>query len=55
MESFATRFGLVLLVLGAMHFFNAYVFNRMRRRGRLRHAPPPVTPDQVLVSKLGRR
>ena len=25
------KIGLVLLVLGAMHFFNLYIFNRLRR------------------------
>jgi hypothetical protein len=33
-ESFSTKIGLVLLVLGSMHFFNLYVFARLRRRGR---------------------
>jgi hypothetical protein len=28
------KLGIVLLVLGAMHFFNVYLFNRMRKRGR---------------------
>ncbi len=31
-EFFSTKIGLVLLVLGAMHFGNLYVFSRMRRR-----------------------
>jgi len=31
-ETLSTKVGLVLLVLGAMHFFNLYVFSRMRRR-----------------------
>ena len=26
------KIGVVLLVLGAMHFFNIYVFNRLRKR-----------------------
>ncbi|MBI2920702.1 MAG: hypothetical protein HYY18_06410 [Planctomycetes bacterium] len=50
-ESFSTRIGLVLLVLGAMHFFNIYVFSRMRRRALLRHQPPPVPPDAVIHSR----
>jgi hypothetical protein len=44
-EVFSGKTGWVLLVLGAMHFFNLYVFSRIRRRGVLRHAPPPVAPD----------
>ncbi len=38
------KVGLVLLVLGAMHFFNLAVFSRMRRRGLLHLQPPPVLP-----------
>ena len=44
-EFFSTKIGIVLLVLGAMHFFNMYVFTRMRRRALLRHEPPPVEPQ----------
>src|SRR6185436_18109398 len=33
LESLSTKVGLVLLVLGGMHFFNLYVFNKMRKRG----------------------
>jgi hypothetical protein len=47
-ESFSTRIGLVLLVLGAMHFFNLFIFSRMRRRALLRHMPPPVHPTEVV-------
>ena len=50
-ESFSTRIGLVLLVLGVMHFFNIYVFSRMRRRAMLKHQPPPVAPDAIRPSK----
>ena len=44
-EALSTKVGWVLLVLGAMHFFNLYVFNRFRRRVTLESAPPPVAPD----------
>jgi hypothetical protein len=47
-EFFSTKIGLVLLVLGAMHFFNLFVFSRLRRRGMVRHAPPPVPPQDRL-------
>jgi hypothetical protein len=47
-EFFSTKIGLVLLVLGGMHFFNLYVFSRMRRRA-MHHAPlPPVAPQERL-------
>lgn len=32
-EFVSTKVGLVLLVLGAMHFFNLFNFDRMRRKG----------------------
>ena len=44
----ATRVGWVLVVLGVMHFFNIFVFSRFRRRGMVRHAPPPVAPSERL-------
>jgi len=33
-ETFSTKIGVVLLVLGAMHFFNVFVLSRVRRRGQ---------------------
>ena len=40
LEVLSTKIGLVLLVLGFMHFFNLYVFTRMRKRGLAnRHLP----------------
>jgi hypothetical protein len=36
--------GVVLLVLGGMHFFNLYVFTKMRRRATLVNLPPPIPP-----------
>ena len=41
LESLSTKIGLVLLVLGFMHFFNLAVFAQMRKRG---HLPPPMYP-----------
>lgn len=35
-ELFSDKIGVVLLVLGVMHFFNLYVFHRIRGRGRER-------------------
>ena len=34
LESLSGRVGIVMLVLGAIHFFNIYVFNSIRRRSR---------------------
>jgi hypothetical protein len=44
-EFFSNQIGWVLVVLGIMHFFNLFIFSRMRRRGMLHGAPPPVAPD----------
>lgn len=43
-----TRLGVVLLVLGAMHFFNMLVFHMLRRPLRMRALPlgPPPPPYQ---------
>lgn len=48
-EALSGKVGLVLLVLGLMHFFNLYVFSRMRRRSRLESTLPPVEPDACLA------
>ena len=44
-EVLSTKIGVVLLVLGAMHFCNLYIFNRMRKRALLHAAPPPLPPE----------
>src|SRR6266702_2431676 len=44
-EALSVKVGMVLLVLGAMHFFNLFIFSRMRRRASLVNGPPPVPPD----------
>ena len=45
LESLSTKVGLVLLVLGGMHFFNLFVFTRLRRRSLLHKLPPPIAPQ----------
>lgn len=44
-EALSIKVGMVLIVLGAMHFFNLFIFSRMRRRASLVNGPPPVPPD----------
>ena len=44
-EALSWKVGMVLVVLGGMHFFNLYIFSRMRRRASLPDARPPVAPD----------
>lgn len=43
-EALSGKMGIVLLVLGAMHFFNLVVFTKMRKRAHLATMPPPVPP-----------
>ena len=43
-ELVSDKIGVVLLVLGGMHFFNLFVFSRMRKRARTNATPfSPVT------------
>lgn len=46
-ELLSDKLGLVMLILGGMHFFNLYVFSRIRHRG-VAGRTPPVAPDAVL-------
>ena len=43
LEILSTKVGLVLVVLGVMHFFNLFVFSKMRRRVTQK-VPPPLPP-----------
>jgi len=45
LEMLSSKVGVVLLVLGGMHFFNLLVFSKMRRRALLHRMPPPVQPQ----------
>jgi len=48
-EMLSNKLGWVLLTLGCMHFFNLFVFSRIRAHGQ--HTGPrrpPVAPDAVL-------
>src|SRR5882757_4835544 len=45
LEALSTKIGAVLLILGGMHFFNLYVFSKMRKRALLHGAPPPIPPQ----------
>lgn len=47
-ELVSDKLGMVLLVLGLMHFFNLFVFSRFRRNAQLSLAPPPFPPDAML-------
>src|SRR5579863_1333883 len=48
-ELLSDKMGMVMLILGGMHFFNLYVFSRIRRGARRPVMPaPPVAPDAML-------
>ena len=44
-EVLAWKLGALLLSLGGMHFFNLYLFYRIRRRALLGRMPVPVAPQ----------
>lgn len=50
-ELLSRKVGLVLLVLGGMHFFNLYVFNKLRTRTHIGAAPPPVLPNAYTTAQ----
>ena len=47
LEILSTKVGLVLVVLGVMHFFNLFIFSKMRRRATL-HRPPPIPAESCV-------
>jgi hypothetical protein len=49
-EFLSTKLGLVLIVLGAMHFFNMFNFDKMRRKG-LRPEAATETPPALSAVK----
>ncbi|GAA2336541.1 hypothetical protein [Dactylosporangium salmoneum] len=49
MEALAMKLGFVLLVLGAVHFFNLFVLSKYRRRRMLEKSAPPVAPRIVMA------
>lgn len=50
-EALSGKLGVVLLVLGGMHFFNLLVFTKMRKRATWDQAPPPLPPGGQLLKK----
>lgn len=47
-EMLAMKLGALMIALGVLHFLNLYLFYRIRRRGQIRLAPPPVKPQAHL-------
>jgi uncharacterized membrane protein len=51
-ESLSTKIGIVLLVLGVMHFLNIKIISSMRRRA-IEGSQPPVRPQQRVMPPVG--
>lgn len=51
LEALSGKLGVVLLVLGGMHFFNLLVFAKMREHATWKTTPPPMPPTGVLPRK----
>ena len=53
LEALSTKIGAVLLILGGMHFFNLYVFSKMRKRALLHGGREPcLAPSRKLRCTL---
>lgn len=52
LESLSTKMGLVLLVLGFMHFFNLAVFTTCRRRAIGARAATETTPPRLPGTRM---
>lgn len=51
-EALSGKLGVVLLVLGVMHFFNLIVFTKLRKRATWeRNPPPPPLPPSGIFRK----
>jgi hypothetical protein len=51
-ETLALKLGALMIALGLIHFGNLYLFHRIRRRGQIRLAPPPVRPQVMLGAQI---
>lgn len=52
-EVLSVKIGIVMLLLGVIHFCNVYVFNTIRRRSRMESLrTPPVRPQGYLPQPL---
>ena len=49
LETLSGKIGWVLLILGGMHFFNLFIFSKMRKRALLKNALPPVPPQAFVA------
>jgi hypothetical protein len=52
-EELSVKIGVVTLVLGVVHFCNVYVFNAIRRRGRMERLRSAPLPPQAFTPPAG--
>lgn len=45
-ENLSSKVGVVLLVLGGMHFLNLFIFSRLHQRNDGAQLPPPIQPTE---------
>ncbi|NUR07573.1 MAG: hypothetical protein HOQ22_14255 [Nocardioidaceae bacterium] len=50
-EGVSAKVGLVMLLLGVVHFGNVYVFNAIRRRSRVEALRTPPLPPQGILGQ----
>lgn len=48
-EACSGKLGVVMLILGVMHFFNLYILTRTRKRATWEKMGPPVEPTGTLA------
>jgi hypothetical protein len=53
LEALSTKIGLVLVVLGVMHFANLLILSKMRRRATAHRVPPPIAGNASSGVKVG--
>jgi len=51
-ELLSNKIGMVLVVLGIMHFSNLFIFSRMRKRARQPVEQPPFLPDTFVAPQV---
>jgi hypothetical protein len=54
LEAVSLKVGVVMVILGLMHFLNLYVFTRLRRRALNHQTPPPIPVATLLRQGLDR-
>ena len=50
-ELLSAKLGAVLMVVGGMHFFNIYVFSRIRKGAFIESFMPPVAPEKNILPR----